>query len=643
MGNNNKTLKRQGLQAIAQLTLILSGLGLNALFVPLAAKPSNLIDQVVECDTLVVGGGLAGVATAYEALLGGQTVCLTEITDWLGGQISSQGNSALDETQYQRRLNHFPRGYQMLRDKVRQVYGRLNPGDCWVSESCFLPYHGHQIVVDLLAEAEQRGNGKLLWFPTTVAKDISLTQSGKYIQAVVAIQHSTPNQTSPLLHKPLSYLLEEAYRYNDGRGLEKTVIQFQPKPENRRKPPYWFIVDATETGEMIALADVPYRLGLDPRSSLNPSSPVGQNDPYCTQGFTYTFAVENTPFPQPQIKPPFYDQYASYYGYDPKRAIAYFDLVFTYRRLWSPQKGRLVRVGRIRVSEPTPGDISVQNWTWGNDYRPGTAKDNLIYTREQLQKSGQLSSGGWMGGLRVETLKKAEEHALGFYYWLVAGDTDSRLGYGNKKRYPDHRLLTGVDSPMGTLHGLSKYPYIRESRRIVGRPSSRYPQGFGINEVDISAQYIPQGSQATQYADAVGITHYTIDIHPCMTFSPPEKRGNIERRGVRQSENPTYPSQIPLRAMIPQKIDNLIIAGKGIATSHITAAAYRVQPFEWSVGAAAGSIAVFAMNQGIFPYELVDKLPQQEPLLQEFQQRLELSGNPISFPYASGERTLSNR
>jgi NADPH-dependent 2,4-dienoyl-CoA reductase/sulfur reductase-like enzyme len=58
-----------------------------------AAPPRNP-DKTVNCEILVVGGGLSGVATAYEGLLAGRTVCLTEITDWLGGQISSQGTSA---------------------------------------------------------------------------------------------------------------------------------------------------------------------------------------------------------------------------------------------------------------------------------------------------------------------------------------------------------------------------------------------------------------------------------------------------------------------------------------------------------------------------------------------------------------------
>lgn len=192
------------------------------------------------------------------------------------------------------------------------------------------------------------------------------------------------------------------------------------------------MVEATETGELIALTDVPYKLGIDPRSELEPSSSSATPDPYCTQGFTYTFAMEQTEEPQPQSKPSFYEQYEPYYSYELER-LANFDLVYTYRRIWKAQPSETETFQGITWTKPTPGDISMQNWTWGNDYRPGTPQDNLIYTKEQLQETGQLTPGGWMGGLRTETLRKGEENALGFYYWLVSGTTDSQLGEGVKK------------------------------------------------------------------------------------------------------------------------------------------------------------------------------------------------------------------
>jgi hypothetical protein len=279
-----------------------------------------------------------------------------------------------------------------------------------------------------------------------------------------------------------------------------------------------------------------------------------------------------------------------------------------------------------------------------------------------------------MGGLRTESLRKAEEKALGYFYWLVAGTTDSQLGEGVKKPYPNHKFLSGLDSPMGTVHGLSKYPYMREGRRIIGRPSYGYPQGFSISEIDMSRrdytdkyyrqtlspqmyrdlqtalsgleavsvisgkkspEEVKRRTRSTIYPDSLGIGHYAIDFHPCMTNTPAETPGNTEREGERQGAGQAYPFEIPLRAMIPQKIDNMLVAGKSIATSHIAAAAYRVHSFEWSSGAAAGTTAAFALERGMAPYQLVEQVPQPEPQLQALRQRLEKNGNPTAFPNTS--------
>lgn len=637
------------------------------------AVPPRTPDKTVNCDILVVGGGLSGVATAYEALLAGRTVCLTEITDWLGGQISSQGTSALDERPTQRAKLYYSRGYLELRRRLERKYGKLNPGNCWVSESCFLPRDGHEILKSMLKDAEKQGKGKLQLFANTVIKELTISPDGKIINSAIAIQHQPAPNAPPLNTFPLSQTIEDSYRYQNSSRFTKTIIRFVPKLAKKSKAPNWYVTDTTETGEIIALADVPYRLGIDARSYLEPSSSSTSNDPYCVQGFTYTFAMEATKEPQPQIMPPFYQNYAPYYSYELPR-LASFPLVFTYRRIWNPHKGKTMKFGGVTFTVPTPGDISMQNWTWGNDYRPGTSRDNLIYTRQQLQATGQLKPGGWMGGLRIETLRKAEENAFGFYYWLVAGTTDSQLGNGVKQPQPYNRFLAGLNSPMGTAHGLSKYPYIREARRIIGRPSWGAPQGFTIWEIDISrrnyddpyyrkalppAEYrrlkaalaglealsvisgqkrpenVARRTRSTIFPDAVGIGHYAIDFHPCMSKSPPEAPGNTERAGERRGAGQAYPFQIALRAMIPQKIDNLLVGGKSIATSHIAAAAYRVHSFEWSSGAAAGTTAAFALKHNIAPYQLVNNLPQPEPLLEALQRLLNKNGNPTAFPDTS--------
>lgn len=464
---------KKGLQTFISFSLFTS------LLAPygVTATPPRTPDKTVNCELLVVGGGLSGVATTYEALLAGRTVCLTEITDWLGGQISSQGTSALDERPTQRSKQFYSRGYSELRNRIERKYGKLNPGECWVSDSCFLPGDAHDIITQMLKDAEKKGKGKLQFFANTVIKDLEISQDGKIINNAIAIQHQPLPGTPPLNTNTLSQTIADAYSYKNSSLLSKTIIRFLPK-QTPNNPTKWYVIDTSETGEIIALADVPYRLGIDALSHLEPSSSSTTNDPYCTQGFTYTFAMEATKSPQQITMPSFYPQYEPYFSYELKR-LANFDLVFTYRRIWSPQTGQLTKFNGVQFTVPTPGDISMQNWTWGNDYRPGTAANNLIYTRQQLENSGQLKPGGWQGGLRTETLRKAEEKAFSYFYWLYAGTTDSQLGEGVKKPQTNIRFLTGLDSPMGTVHGLSKYPYMREGRRIIGRPSWGQPEGFG--------------------------------------------------------------------------------------------------------------------------------------------------------------------
>ncbi len=667
---------------LVALCLGLFSLELSSFPTVLAAAETKPVDQTIGCDILIAGGGLSGTATAYEGLLAGKRVCLTEITDWVGGQISAQGVSALDERPTQRSKKYFARGYLEFRQKIQDYYGKLNPGHCWVSEACFLPKDAHNILYGMLKTAERKGKGKLYWYPNTVVKDLIIANraEGQQINGVVAIQHQPQPGTAPVNTETLSQTIADAYNYQDSPRFQKQKILFIPPYKTPKQqtviPADWYVIDATETGELVGLADVPYRLGLDPRSVHEPSSASTNGDPYCTQGFTYPFAMETTATPQTQIPPAFYQQYAPYYSYELKR-LADFGVVYSYRRIWSSGNGKATKFGGINYTAPTPGDISMQNWTWGNDYRPGSANDNLILDRSQLQVSGQLQPGGWMGGLRTDTLRKGEEHAQGFYYWLVAGETDSRANpdpksanHWIKTPNPHQRYLSGLNSPMGTAHGLSKYPYIREGRRIIGRPAYGYKDGFVVSETDISRNNLlnPQkmaeltpaqqrqlqadlsgvkawnvltGDQATPrnrstvYADTVGIGHYAIDFHPCMQNSPPEAPNNREREGARQGEGQAYPFQIPLRAMIPQKIDNLLVAGKSIATSHVAAAAYRIHSFEWSAGAAAGTTAAFALEQSITPAQMVATLPNPAPSMIELRKRLEASNNPTSFPNTS--------
>jgi hypothetical protein len=100
----------------------------------------------------VIGGGLAGA-----------TVVLSEATGWPGGQVTSQGVSALDEHEH---IESFgvTRSYYRPRNGIRAFYqerydgpatmphgASLNPGNGWVNRLCFEPRVGLQVLEDLLS------------------------------------------------------------------------------------------------------------------------------------------------------------------------------------------------------------------------------------------------------------------------------------------------------------------------------------------------------------------------------------------------------------------------------------------------------------------------------------------------------------
>jgi len=136
-----------------------------------------------------------------------------------------------------------------------------------------------------------------------------------------------------------------------------------------------------------------------------------------------------------------------------------------------------------------------------------------------------------------------------------------------------------VPEMTGSPDGLAQAPYVRESRRIQSMQT--------VTECHVGAQ-ARQGQPAEPFADSVGIGYYRIDLHPSTALD-------------NYVDIPSMPFQIPLGALIPIRVENLLPACKNIGTTHVSNGCYRLHPVEWSIGEAAGLLAAFCIRQGTPP------------------------------------------
>ncbi len=118
---------------------------------------------------------------------------------------------------------------------------------------------------------------------------------------------------------------------------------------------------------------------------------------------------------------------------------------------------------------------------------------------------------------------------------------------------------------------------VRETRRIVGE--------YQLTADDVLA--------ARKFEDVIARGSYPIDIHN------PRGRGTILR-----TLPPGEAYDIPLRCLLPQRVDHLVIAGRCISGSHEAHSSYRVMPIAMATGQAAGVCAALAARAGKAPRDI---------------------------------------
>ena len=535
----------------------------------------------LKADLVIIGGGLGGCAAALSALSSGLRVIMTEETDWIGGQLTSQGVPP-DEHRW---IESFgcTRTYRKFRNAIRDYYRRhypltdnardlknLNPGSGSVSRLCHEPRVALACLESLLAPFEVNGQLTLLV------------------------------QTKPIAAELVSDNIRSVEVFNMGTG-HSLILNGS------------IFADATELGDLLPLANCEFVTGTEGKKQTGELHMPDRVSPGNQQAFTMCFAVDHVVGAEHVIDKP--KEYDFWSGYIPDLMPAWpgrlLDFSYTH-----PSSGASKQLG---FNPKGPHKIGVINlWTYRrilaqSNFNPGSSlRDiSLINWPQNDYFLGNLV--GVSDTERNRHIDRSKQLSLSLLYWLQTEAPRDDGGEG----WPGLRLRKDV---MGTNDGLAKYPYVRESRRIRAM-TTIVEQDCGKENRALVVGEKESQVQAKRYLDSVGIGHYQIDLHP-------------STGGDNYIDFAALPFELPLGALIPQRVSNLIASCKNIGTTHITNGCYRLHPIEWNIGEVAGHLAATAIANSVQPKAIWEN----GKLLSSFRDFLRKIGVETSWPPPQTQR-----
>lgn len=501
----------------------------------------------LQAQVAVLGASLGGVMAAWRAAQAGCQVCLVAEHAWLGGQMTAQAVPPDEHRLIEQ--GGASSSYRAFREDMRALYRRLpgfldratmtpgtNPGDGWVSRLCIEPVHAARWFEQLLA-------------PQVAAGRLHIQR----LTRAVAARRVGPRIQELALQAP------------DGQLLTLRADVF---------------VDATDTGELLHLAQLPYRLGKEAQHEFGePDAPAAANR-LDQQPVTHVMALRAHSTPGPiAARPPCYDFWRQHHlphhrhllfsnGLPGRGAGESAQLPFevTQRDAQTLDWWRYRRIVSSAQWADGRADVSLVNWAQ-NDYALQPLLDGPV---PQAQ---------------VQT--QARELSLCLLHWLHTEAPNAQGGQGLPHWQPAPDML-------GSPDGLAQQVYVRESRRIIGRCT--------VHQGHLMAP-------PPTAPDSVGIGWYALDIHPTC----------ISGHGANAA---VQPFELPLGAFIPAQADNLIPACKNISVTHLANACTRVHPVEWLCGEVAGLLA----NQ-----LLQDGWPDRPAQVAQFRQSLLNCGIPVAW------------
>lgn len=490
-------------------------------------------------DLAVIGGGVGGVAAALAALDRGMKVLLTEETPVLGGQFTAQAVPPDEHPWIESSLT--PPSYQDLRSRIRDYYRRNYPlTPAALADQQLSP--GLGLVSALCSE------------PRVVASVIE-----ELLAPHIASGRLTVLRESVPIHARVDGDSISAVELRSVRTSLETAVTAR------------YFIDATELGDLLPLAGIESVIGAESATETGELHAPAVADPLDQQAISWSFAMDYFPDENHTIARP--DSYTHWRDHvDPFwpgpqlawRDVEPISLTTRTRPLFTGDTDavkvddlwhyRRILARKQFAPEFMNSDITLVNWPQ-IDY----------WSRPLLGVSEEEKS---------LALREARALSESFLYWMQTEAPRHDGGTG----YPGLRPRGDV---LGSNDHLAIAPYIRESRRIRAVRT--------VTEGDIGREMRGQNAGSTLFNDSVGIGYYRIDLHPSTS-------------GRTYVDIDCFPFQIPLGALIPQRVTNVLAGGKNIGTTHITNGAYRLHPVEWSIGEAAGALAAYSIDSGSEPH-----------------------------------------
>lgn len=467
------------------------------------ARPNSFFCMAVSeltTEVLVVGGGTGGTSAAIQAARRGAKTILVSEFSWLGGMLTTAGVCAPDGNE----LAAWQTGLwgTFLQELQKRQPEGLDHG--WVSLFTYNPQIGAQIFADWV-----KALPNLKWIAGQIP--LAVLKSGDCVT-----------------------------------GVRFTNVVIKAK----------VTLDGTELGDLLELAEIPYRWGWELRSHFDePSAPLADNDltvRYPVQAPTWVvmlkdFGQDTAPIiPQPP-------------EYTPERFVG----------AWEGYGVEsFLNYGRL------PGELFMLNWPQsGNDYG------------ERIGRLVESDSS------RQQFLQEAYWHSQGFACFL-----QSQLG----RRYGLAPDLFPEASLGGGAYAL--HPYYRESRRLVGMNTLREQDILPVPGGQVAPLPVDESGNIT----GIAVGNYANDHHyPDFTFplAPKSIRWGGRWTGT--------PFTIPYSCLVPMSMDGLLVCDKNSSVSHIANGSTRLQPVVMNLGQAAGMAAALSVECNCQPRELAVRRIQE--------------------------------